>query len=114
MSINSALSKLQIPEMTPLDGYDGQVTEPSLPIGLRAKVEGNQGYKSGDVLTVFWNDEKVFEHSITEVEIPNGVLFQVKKDFITPGDVSAYYMLISSNGNSVRSPFLRLKVNPAM
>ncbi|MDT9677695.1 hypothetical protein F6R97_24505 [Pseudomonas sp. JV414] len=113
MSIDRVLSKLHINGMTPLVGYDGQVTEPSLPIGLRAKVEGNQGYENGDSLTVFWNDIKVFEHSITEVEIPNGVLFQVEKRFITLGDVDAYYMIISSNGNSVRSPFLKLKVNPA-
>ncbi|MHC8396384.1 hypothetical protein ACYZT8_22510 [Pseudomonas sp. LB3P93] len=113
MSSEQPLSKLNIPGMTPLEGYDGQVTEPVEGVGLRAQVVGHQNYNVGDKLEVFWNDVLVLKHTITAVEEAAGVAFYVGKNFITPGDVAAHYTLTDNSGNTAISPPLKLKVNPA-
>lgn len=106
---SARLRKLTITGMSD----NGEVTEPTLPIGLRAQVPGHQKYESGDKLKVFWNETLVFEHQIQGVEVENGVLFQIEKRFIEPGDAKAYYTVTQGNGNSVKSEVLNLKVNPA-
>jgi hypothetical protein len=109
-----SLSKLKISGVTPEPDYDGQVTVPSDGPGLRAQVEGNQGYHAEDILLVFLNDKRVFIHTITAVEVQNGVSFYIEKAYVVPGDAIVKYTIINSeNGTPFDSLELKLKVIPA-
>ncbi|MFJ2367118.1 hypothetical protein ACIPIN_26060 [Pseudomonas sp. NPDC087697] len=108
------LKKLHIESMTPEPGYDGQVIVPSAGAGLRAQVLGKQGYHAEDILLVYWNGRRVFIHTITEVEVQNGVHFYVEKTHVAPGDAMVTYTLIDDlTGIPSDSPELLLKVIPA-
>ncbi|ROM92621.1 hypothetical protein [Pseudomonas brassicacearum] len=108
-----SLSKLQIESMTPEPGYDGQVTVPSAGAGLCAQVEGDQGYHAEDILLVYWNDKRVFIHTVTKVEEQNGISFFIEKAYVVPGDATVKYTIIDDQtGNPSDSLVLLLKVIP--
>ncbi len=111
-------SKLHIPSMTPLPGYDGQIDELAPGAGLPAKVLGGQGYKAEDIVKVYLNDgrvtERVFMREITVGEEQNGIEFEIENRYVAPGDATLTYDIINSeNGNVGESLELQLKVIPA-
>ncbi|MBU6957592.1 hypothetical protein KRR23_07545 [Pseudomonas sp. CVAP len=107
--------KLDVPSMTPLAGYDGQIDEESVGPHLAARVAGGQGYEAEDHLQVRWNGTTVFRQDIESEEVKDGVEVKIEKRYVVAGDVIVEYIIINHvDGEITDSHELHLKVNPAI